>query len=152
MDSFNTDILLDILEKLSDRDKFKLLLTCQFLNSFYEYIFFNEAINFKNVNYKYYDRFTNVLNVKSLKINLPGYIKASIDNCNFIEKERIQIKFPKYVKSIFFSNDFNNNIKDAIPKSVTHLTFGDKFDQDIKDALPNNITHLKFGECFNISR
>lgn len=56
--------------------------------------------------------------------------------------------FPKYIKYLTFSSEFDDDIEDEIPETVTHLTFLGYFKYSKGSIIPSSVTHLFFQRGF----
>jgi hypothetical protein len=138
------DLIINIGEDLTDKEKITLSMVSKKLNKFkHKFIYREQIIITKINNLSFFDNFESVImfndgrypkNVKYI------YCKANTQT----------VIFPN-ITHLTFSNDFDQPINNCIPDSVTHLTFGQNFNQSIKGCIPNSVTHLIFGSDFDKS-
>ncbi|KAM9965298.1 hypothetical protein ACTFIW_005110 [Dictyostelium discoideum] len=73
---------------------------------------------------------------------------SSISTFENINQESI-FSFPKTLKTLTLSSDFNQPLKKLLPNSITKLTFGGAFNCQLENSIPKSIKYLKFGNSFN---
>lgn len=142
----NRDVIIRIIELLSDKDKRNLFLCSRIANTFAVFAYFYDLYWHDNNIHKskYYDQITNI--AVTCSVIFPKSVKKIHYHFNKIAIDEI----PQGTTHVFFYDDFNQNIKGLIPDSVTHLFFN-SFDQDIKGVIPNSITHLGLSDYFRHS-
>src|SRR5579872_881400 len=126
MDILIDDIILSIMQLLSDRDKIKFMSSSKRLFLLNNRVYFDDLIRLKIIYGSYcYDRFTNILiyNSDYDLLELP-YRSLNLER-----------KLPKSIKKIHFNCVNSHHIKNYFPDTVTHLSFsfGSAFNGNIKD-------------------
>jgi hypothetical protein len=139
----NKDIILNIAEFLSDREKIRLTMTSLCMNEL-KYIFiYKQKISLDKIfKLSYFNNFESIeikVKTRSVRPKNTKYIHFITHTCDI----------PHIITHLKFSDDFDSPIQGYIPQSVTHLTFGRAFDQSIDHSIPKSITHLTFGAVFN---
>jgi len=120
------DVILQICESLTDREKIRLTMISKMMDTLKYKIIYCEKIDMnKIVDLSYFNSFECVQMYDT-------YFK--------------HINYPKHVKYIHFKYA---NIPLVIPQLVTHLTFDSGFNAPLKNHIPSSVTHLNFGMCFN---
>jgi hypothetical protein len=172
--SLHADVILKIVESLTDREKIYLASTSKE----------TDKLKFKM-------RYTGKINMQKRRIRqLPyfnnfEYVKIDITDMALWERIIPRDVYPMYTKHIYlemypnrskhniqmstinyyfgnlliyipntvthltFGKYFNLGFLFKIPETVTHLTFGTQFDQSITNVIPRSVTHLIFGQNFN---
>jgi len=151
------DVIIQISELLSNKEKIILTMTSKKMDEFkYKFMFREKICINKIVSLPYFNNFEYVDISNKEIINDNDEIKCprNIKCVHFF----VQSNFLTLSKPIFPLNvtpvgithlifcDFFNELID-IPSSVTHVTFGVYFDRPID--IPSSVTHLTFGKYFN---
>jgi len=140
------DILLQIGDQLTDREKIRLSIISKNHQSLQHKFIYREKIKVRTIMYlSYFNNFERVelLDTYLLcpKFARYKYFFACTTN---IPVQLIDMN----ITHLTFADEFNRTIKDKIPLSVTYLTFGHKFNQPIENNIPSSVTHLIFGRDF----
>jgi hypothetical protein len=138
------DLIIKIMNELSDKHKIYMLMSSKQFNHLKFKIIYTELISISKIkSLSYFDNFESV-SLDMYTMRCPKYVK-------FIHFLVNSIDIPDEVTHLTFNHIFNKPIENCIPHSVTHLTFGWKFDQEIDNCIPSSVTHLTFGWNFNQS-
>uniref|UniRef100_A0A6C0CAG4 F-box domain-containing protein n=1 Tax=viral metagenome TaxID=1070528 RepID=A0A6C0CAG4_9ZZZZ len=168
--ALSTDIILEISNYLSDKEKIRLTTTCKLFNKLRHQMTYHRKIKLSKIRHlPYFNNFESVIlsdetskfpkavkrieisgisiQLRSLFERIPSSVTHLAFNKNF--RAQINIPIPKSITHLTFNKYFDNPIVGIISSSVTYLTFGQYFNQSIKGNIPNSVTHLKFGLDFN---
>lgn len=135
----NIDIIIEICNYLSDKNKIMFLSVNKILDSNKNNIFYNDRTRYYNIkNLWYHDQFTDICVLDLCKLHiLPKHVK------------KLQIYYlhygahiPNSITHLIFESYFNQYINGIIPKNVTYLSLGSYYKKDIKDAIPITVKKL----------
>ena len=165
------ELLLLIIDKLSNRDKVTFLHTDKTNNSYKDKLYFNDQVNCNNIQKSpYFDKFTNV--VLTDQTNLPKNIKKiTIDSYQYITPDALpKMIIPMTVTHLNFNTRniaeknfiynlvplthlcINFNSIPPMQNTITHLYI--KFWVADAYQMPNSVTHLyiNYCQCSNIEQ
>jgi len=162
MESLNADIVGYLIRFIRrDKDKCRLLMTCQWISKC-EVFFHEDILINKIIRSRWFHKFTNII-VKNKKCKFPrkgltpplkaSGFPSSITSLTFNHEFNDSVKdyIPSTIVYLKFSDDFNQPIEGCIPPSVKNLNFGWSFDQPIRNCIPHSVKYLSFGYRFNQS-
>jgi len=172
--TLHKDVIINISNKLSNREKIMWSATSKYMDMIkYKFIYHDKVHVDKIADSSYFDNFECV-GINSATIKCPkrvnsifAEIHSTLDllfsrilkeiitqpvihltlRSNLDVHLSIEDYFPQPTHLIFgpYYNGKNYNI----PNTITHLTFSRNFNRSIKDIIPPSVTHLTFGYNFN---
>uniref|UniRef100_A0A6C0CCL1 FNIp repeat-containing protein n=1 Tax=viral metagenome TaxID=1070528 RepID=A0A6C0CCL1_9ZZZZ len=145
------DMIFEIAEFLTNKEKIMFSATCIYMNSLKcQFIYSNKIHVYRITQLPYFNNF------QCVKISQKGDIYPESAMCIHHEvrkpgSDRRDLRIPNNVTHLTFYMHINPIIKNYIPPTVTHLTLDKFFNNSIRDCIPPFITHLTFGKAFNKS-